>query len=207
VNSLIKRVENNEEIEYKDLDINVISTLLIEYLNSLPDPLLTTESGIEFLECLKIEKREEKLECIKNLLQDLPNENYSLLCMLMELLEKISINEETNKMTSSNLAVVFGPFLIKIIIESTDITQQMNMVKEQSQLIKEIFILFIEEYDALFLEKRNELLKKEIEMSYFENIYVVKKKNYKVVDDYTKVKDFKLPDDFLKNIKKKNNIQ
>ncbi|KAF0022038.1 hypothetical protein F2P81_025709 [Scophthalmus maximus] len=49
---------------------------------------------------------------MKTLVESLPEENYASLRYLITFLAQVSANSEVNKMTNSNLAVVFGPNLL-----------------------------------------------------------------------------------------------
>ena len=63
-----------------------------------------TECKADHSECVKQ---------LKNLIQRLPEENYMLLQYIISFLVKVSKYEDTNKMSSQALAIVFGPNLFR----------------------------------------------------------------------------------------------
>ena len=66
-----------------------------------------------FIEVMKIEDYNTRLIEIKNLTQKLPKVHYDVLEYLMRHLVKVSSKSEINKMEPSNLAIVYGPSLIR----------------------------------------------------------------------------------------------
>jgi hypothetical protein len=60
-----------------------------------------------------LEDYNDKLIEVKNLVQMLPPENYAVLEFLMRHLLKVSQFSAENKMEPSNLAIVFGPSLLR----------------------------------------------------------------------------------------------
>ncbi|KAI9658829.1 MAG: hypothetical protein M1831_003855 [Alyxoria varia] len=63
---------------------------------------------------LRIESGQQKLAAIKSLLHKLPAENYDLLSVLMGYLGEVVKDKHINKMTTSNLGIVFVPTLHNI---------------------------------------------------------------------------------------------
>ena len=57
-------------------------------------------------------EKDTRVRVIASLLQKLPRENFVVLQFLMEFLTRVAEHSEINKMTISNLAVVFGPNLV-----------------------------------------------------------------------------------------------
>jgi hypothetical protein len=62
--------------------------------------------------------KEDQLEKLKEILHRLPKKNYNTLKFLIEHLDRIHQHAEHNKMTAHNLAVVFGPNLLRPLVES-----------------------------------------------------------------------------------------
>ena len=60
--------------------------------------------------------KDEKAQCIlklKNVVTNLPDENYNLLRYICNFLRKLVSNEATTKMSAANLGIVFGPCLFR----------------------------------------------------------------------------------------------
>lgn len=93
-------------------DIHVPAVILKTFLRELDEPILTFDlydDVMTFQELSVI----EKLPVAKSLILDrLPDDNYDVLSYLMEFLIKVVDRSDLNKMTASNLAIVFGPNLL-----------------------------------------------------------------------------------------------
>ncbi|ORX76826.1 RhoGAP-domain-containing protein [Anaeromyces robustus] len=92
-------------------DVHVIAGLLKLYLRELPTTIMTKEFQPRFVEIASIPNREEKIRGLANLISYLPLANYTLLRCLAAHLVRIVQNSDLNKMTLSNIAIVFGPTL------------------------------------------------------------------------------------------------
>ena len=96
-------------------DVHSTCGLLKLFLRELPDPLLT----FKFYEPFVYVQRNQvfdlttKLMHMKNLLNALPEVNVTLLKELIQFLHKVAEHSAKNKMTMSNLAIVFGPELLR----------------------------------------------------------------------------------------------
>lgn len=58
-------------------------------------------------------REEEAVSLAREVVDDLPRENFVVLVRLMELLDVVLFHSEVNRMTSSNLATVFSPTCIR----------------------------------------------------------------------------------------------
>jgi hypothetical protein len=116
-----KQVCLNEQFNSND-----VACLLKEYLRSLPEPLLTRDLYSGFLASEKLTNPNEKLEAIRYLICLLPVPNRDTLQVLLKLLDNVRSHAQPvdpqkspngscggNKMDSFNLAMVFGPNLLK----------------------------------------------------------------------------------------------
>ncbi|XP_031698639.1 rho GTPase-activating protein 23-like isoform X3 [Anarrhichthys ocellatus] len=94
-------------------DLNVISSLLKSFFRKLPEPLFTDDKYIDFIDANRIEDAEDRLKTMKKLLHDLPDHYYHTLKFLVGHLKKVADHCEQNKMEPRNLALVFGPTLVR----------------------------------------------------------------------------------------------
>uniref|UniRef100_A0A672GJU9 Rho GTPase-activating protein 29 n=1 Tax=Salarias fasciatus TaxID=181472 RepID=A0A672GJU9_SALFA len=139
VEKLCQAFENGKDlVELSDLYPHDISNVLKLYLRQLPEPLvlfryyndfigLAKESQsiiVEELEALRLSpapvapaqvsvELNRVLFKIKDLLKHLPPAHYKTLQFLIEHLHRVTERSEENKMTASNLGIIFGPTLIK----------------------------------------------------------------------------------------------
>lgn len=67
------------------------------------------------LVCIK--DPQECLHVMRQLLRQLPNENYATLKYLMAFLVLVTLEEEVNKMSAMALAIVFGPAMFRYVLD------------------------------------------------------------------------------------------
>lgn len=109
---LKQKVNGGNDVDFKDVDTHVIAGLLKTFLRDLEEPLLTYELYDEITSFLEYPKEERSRNVKQMLREKLPIENYELFKYLIEFLVKVMECKDLNKMTASNLAIVFGPNLV-----------------------------------------------------------------------------------------------
>ncbi|KAI4789253.1 hypothetical protein KUCAC02_035363, partial [Chaenocephalus aceratus] len=107
------RVLDINTAEERWQDLNVISSLLKSFFRKLPEPLFTDDKYNDFIDANRIEDAEDRLKTMKKLLHDLPDYYYHTLKFLVGHLKKVADNADKNKMEPRNLALVFGPTLVR----------------------------------------------------------------------------------------------
>ncbi|XP_077081520.1 rho GTPase-activating protein 29 isoform X2 [Siphateles boraxobius] len=136
VEKLCQAFENGKDlVELSDLHPHDISNVLKLYLRQLPEPLILyryyndviglaketqnldeTDSAKEKSPgeqlCFSIELKRVLFK-IRDLLRQLPAAHYRTLQFLITHLHRVTEQSEENKMTASNLGIIFGPTLIK----------------------------------------------------------------------------------------------
>ncbi|EFX85308.1 hypothetical protein DAPPUDRAFT_7698, partial [Daphnia pulex] len=101
------------ESDWRWNDVNAISSVMKSFFRKLPDPLVTSELYGAVIEASKLEPEQERLNCIKRLVDDLPDPHYSTLRYLVGHLSRVAGSSDVNKMNARNLATVFGPTLVR----------------------------------------------------------------------------------------------
>ncbi|CAG8561211.1 4285_t:CDS:2 [Diversispora eburnea] len=127
--------KNAEAVDLSDeeyRDINIVAGALKLFFRSLPEPITTYEYYDQFIQASDIQDRDGKFYAIKDLLYKLPKPNYDLLKRLIEHLERVTDYEEFNHMYAGNLAIVFGPNLLK----SRDFAVSMGNLGHHTSIIK-----------------------------------------------------------------------
>ena len=114
--------------------MNVVSSLLKLFFRKLPDPLFTMDMYAMFIEASKIEQPNKRLEQLRRLLRDLPEIHYETLKALTQHLCLVAENCAANKMEVRNLAIVFGPTLVRttddnMVTMVTDMSQQCRIIE------------------------------------------------------------------------------
>ncbi|XP_028521544.2 uncharacterized protein LOC107994952 isoform X7 [Apis cerana] len=134
--SVNKGFENINLQDPRWSDVNVISSLLKSFFRQLPDSLLTAELYPMFIDADKVEDPQRRMTTIRKLLRDLPEHHFATLKYLMFHLKRIVEHSEVNKMEAKNLAIVFGPTLVRasgsrdnMVTMVTDMSHQCRIVE------------------------------------------------------------------------------
>ncbi|XP_056155416.1 rho GTPase-activating protein 21-like isoform X2 [Lampris incognitus] len=130
-------------------DLNVISSLLKSFFRKLPEPLFTNDKYGDFIEANRIEDPVERLKVLKRLLHELPDHHYETLKFLSAHLKAVADNSEKNKMEPRNLAIVFGPTLVRT--SEDNMTHMVTHMPDQYKIVETL----IQNYDWFFTEDGN----------------------------------------------------
>eukprot|EP01105_Mastigella_eilhardi_P021111 TRINITY_DN5081_c0_g1_i1.p1 TRINITY_DN5081_c0_g1~~TRINITY_DN5081_c0_g1_i1.p1 ORF type:complete len:465 (-),score=153.43 TRINITY_DN5081_c0_g1_i1:78-1472(-) len=104
---------------------HVAANALKQYLMQLPEPLLTHILYQDFLDAAR-DRSEEKFQ---STIAKLPPANFETLRFLIDFLSYVATKSDVNNMTSSNLAIVFGPTILRSAAQQTyDCTDAVNAV-------------------------------------------------------------------------------
>uniref|UniRef100_A0A673L4E5 Rho GTPase-activating protein 21-like n=1 Tax=Sinocyclocheilus rhinocerous TaxID=307959 RepID=A0A673L4E5_9TELE len=128
-------------------DLNVISSLLKSFFRKLPEPLFTNERYADFIDANRIEDPVERLKVLKRLLHELPDHHYETLKFLSAHLKTVAENSEKNKMEPRNLAIVFGPTLVRT--SEDNMTHMVTHMPDQYKIVETL----IQHYDWFFTEE------------------------------------------------------
>ncbi|XP_026474936.1 rho GTPase-activating protein 1-like [Ctenocephalides felis] len=112
IRELQDQVNKGETISFGG-DPHVAAVMLKTFLRELEEPLLTFDLYDEIIQFLCWPKDERPKRVKVLILEKLPMENLKLLGFIAKFLWKVMDRCDLNKMTSSNLAVVFGPNLVR----------------------------------------------------------------------------------------------
>uniref|UniRef100_A0A7N9ARF1 Rho GTPase activating protein 21b n=1 Tax=Mastacembelus armatus TaxID=205130 RepID=A0A7N9ARF1_9TELE len=132
--------------EDKWRDLNVISSLLKSFFRKLPEPLFTNEKYADFIEANRTEDSVERLKELKRLIHELPDHHYETLKFLCAHLKRVSDNCEKNKMEPRNLAIVFGPTLVRT--SEDNMINMVNHMPDQCKIVENL----IQQYDWFFTD-------------------------------------------------------
>ncbi|XP_034562495.1 rho GTPase-activating protein 21 isoform X2 [Notolabrus celidotus] len=127
-------------------DLNVISSLLKSFFRKLPEPLFTNDRYADFIDANRTEDPVERLKVIKRLLHELPDHHYETLKFLSCHLKTVAENSEKNKMEPRNLAIVFGPTLVRTTEDN--MTHMVTHMPDQYRIVETL----IQNYDWFFTE-------------------------------------------------------
>ncbi len=95
-----------------DVDLGMehaLAGVLKQYLRELPEPLLTFNLYQDFIQTLTLKDKDQKLQALWTIVNNLPKVNYNNFKYLIKFLGKVAGRSEQNKMNASNLSLVVGP--------------------------------------------------------------------------------------------------
>ncbi|KAJ2907528.1 hypothetical protein GGI21_003798, partial [Coemansia aciculifera] len=123
-------------------DINVVSGVMKQFLRELPEPLMTYNLYEGYINAASIDDYDERLWAIKDLVHALPVPNYTVLKRLVEHLERVTDLEEVNHMYGTNLALVFGPSLLRPPPGSSSFALAMSNLGHAQSVIKNLILQY-----------------------------------------------------------------
>ncbi|KAG0370373.1 hypothetical protein BGZ54_006628 [Gamsiella multidivaricata] len=114
ITEIEKRGSENVDLDSDEWkDINVVAGALKQFLRELPEAVMTSALYDSLIAASALEDYDERLLTMKDLIRALPTPNYILLKRVIEHLERVTDFEEVNHMYATNLAIVFGPTLLR----------------------------------------------------------------------------------------------
>uniref|UniRef100_A0A4W6F2K9 Rho GTPase activating protein 23 n=1 Tax=Lates calcarifer TaxID=8187 RepID=A0A4W6F2K9_LATCA len=125
-------------------DLNVISSLLKSFFRKLPEPLFTDDKYNDFIDANRIEDTEDRLKTMKKLIHDLPDHYYHTLKFLVGHLRRVADHSEKNKMEPRNLALVFGPTLVRT--SEDNMTEMVTHMPDRYKIVETLIL----HYDWFF---------------------------------------------------------
>lgn len=115
--SVLKRLKQTMASDPRSLqefcsDPHAVAGALKSYLRELPEPLMTFDLYDDWMRAASLKEPGARLEALQQVCSRLPQENLSNLRYLMKFLARLAEEQEVNKMTPSNIAIVLGPNLL-----------------------------------------------------------------------------------------------
>ncbi|XP_051530929.1 rho GTPase-activating protein 27-like isoform X1 [Myxocyprinus asiaticus] len=131
------------DLEEGNWDIHVITGALKLFFRELQEPLFPYSLFNDFICGIKIPEYYNKLSHMKNLVRSLPAPNYDTMEALFSHLRKVIQHGDENRMTVQNVAIVFGPTLLKPEVETANLTMYMVF---QNQIVE----FLLSEFESIF---------------------------------------------------------
>uniref|UniRef100_A0A672M6P9 Myosin IXB n=1 Tax=Sinocyclocheilus grahami TaxID=75366 RepID=A0A672M6P9_SINGR len=102
-----------ENVCLEDYPIHAVTGLVKQWLRELPEPLMTFTHYNDFLRAIELPEKQEQLQAIYNVLEQLPTANFNTLERLVFHLVRVAKEEKSNRMTPNSLAIVFAPCILR----------------------------------------------------------------------------------------------
>ncbi|KAG7473109.1 rho GTPase-activating protein 42-like [Solea senegalensis] len=126
-------------------DNKTITSGLKNYFRCLAEPVLTYRLHKEFIKAARYDEHKHRVRAVHTLVHKLPEKNRAMLDVLSRHLLQVSSHSEQNLMTVSNLAMIFGPTLMRSQEET--VAAMMN-IKFQNIVVE----IIIENHNKIFSE-------------------------------------------------------
>uniref|UniRef100_A0A8C3AH86 Oligophrenin 1 n=1 Tax=Cyclopterus lumpus TaxID=8103 RepID=A0A8C3AH86_CYCLU len=131
------------DLQSGDWDVKTITSALKFYLRSLSEPLMTYSLHRDLMCAAKSDNLDFRLSEIHSLSHKLPERNREMVEMLIKHLVNVCSHSEENRMIPSNMAVVFGPTLMRAKEETV---AAMLDIKFQNIVVE----ILIEDFKKIF---------------------------------------------------------
>ncbi|XP_028403543.1 rho GTPase-activating protein 45-like isoform X2 [Dendronephthya gigantea] len=149
---------NAESVDLSTQPPHLIASVLKLYIRQLPEPLMTTKLYADLIQLAKesthlnwltVEEYEgdakdefrSLLAKLQITLKKLPRSNYLTTATLIKHLHKVSLHEEYNQMNPQNLAIVFGPTILKLECENS--TTSLSSLVDMSHQTRIVALLIV----------------------------------------------------------------
>eukprot|EP01127_Copromyxa_protea_P009634 TRINITY_DN2286_c0_g1_i1.p1 TRINITY_DN2286_c0_g1~~TRINITY_DN2286_c0_g1_i1.p1 ORF type:complete len:630 (-),score=143.30 TRINITY_DN2286_c0_g1_i1:140-1813(-) len=103
-----------------DLEVHNITGLIKLYFREMPEPLIPFDLYNECIAAMRIEGKKEQKAFIIDVVNHLPDANRRVLKILTRHLNKVCSFSAKNSMPVKNVAIVFGPTLLRPQVETQD---------------------------------------------------------------------------------------
>jgi hypothetical protein len=115
--SLQQLCSADQDINYDQFDIHSVATFIKRFLRNIPEPIIPYDAVDEILRIPTSPFPEEVANQIRIILKRTMDRNsieWHMLVELITFLKRIDANANKNMMNSYNLAIVFGPTILKL---------------------------------------------------------------------------------------------
>ncbi|XP_077062282.1 rho GTPase-activating protein 27 isoform X3 [Siphateles boraxobius] len=131
------------DLEEGNWDIHVITGALKLFFRELQEPLFPYNLFNDFICGIKIPDYFNKISHMRNVVRSLPAPNRDTMEALFSHLRKVVQHGNENRMTVQNVAIVFGPTLLKPEVETANIATYMVF---QNQIVE----FLLNEFESIF---------------------------------------------------------
>ncbi|CAM9657719.1 unnamed protein product [Bubo scandiacus] len=147
---LREALDTGAEVQLESQPACVLAVLLKDFLRKIPSKLLEAHLYEEWMSALQKTSRQEKLAGLKEVASKLPEANLVLLKHLLALLQTISRNAATSRMTAGNLAICVGPNLLSPAEEHT---LPLDVLVQATGKVTQLVEFLIDHHEELFGEE------------------------------------------------------
>ena len=159
INNIRKLADRGEPINdaLAAMDDHDVACTLKYYLQLLPEPLLTVKFYDRFQAAAREADLDVQMYYLRSLVSSLPRQHYELLKDLLALLVRVADKSDLNKMSESNLAIVFGPLFTWN--NDVDLATNKDVVLQQARDNAQVVEAILKNANLLFSTEEEEPLR------------------------------------------------
>jgi hypothetical protein len=121
VSAIVERLEAGDDVDFAAIgDVHIVSNLLKRYFMALPDELLPFALVGPIAKDAETGDADDVAQRFRGVVAKLPSAVAALLRALMWLLRDVADHATVNRMTTSNIGVVFGPSIYRSVAPGAD---------------------------------------------------------------------------------------
>eukprot|EP01129_Flabellula_baltica_P009977 TRINITY_DN4161_c0_g1_i1.p1 TRINITY_DN4161_c0_g1~~TRINITY_DN4161_c0_g1_i1.p1 ORF type:complete len:1000 (+),score=204.15 TRINITY_DN4161_c0_g1_i1:24-3002(+) len=114
VDEVVSKVDRDEHVEWASVDVNVLCGLLKFYFRELEEAIIPNNISMAFIDIM-VNGQIDRIAKIRESMHNLPEQNYAVLTYLITFLKEVITHSEENKMGLDNIAMVFGPSILRTV--------------------------------------------------------------------------------------------
>ncbi|VDM63316.1 unnamed protein product [Angiostrongylus costaricensis] len=142
---VIESAPDFNTVSLDDVQVHVLTTIVKAFLREMPEPLITFDLYENFLNVSEVDDITERGRCLAVMIELLPKSNKGLLDRLMFHLARVAHQEAVNKMGPSNLAIIFGPCILRRQ-DSVHAQEQLSDVSKQAICVQTLIEEKLKQY-------------------------------------------------------------
>ncbi|XP_067871726.1 unconventional myosin-IXAa isoform X2 [Heterodontus francisci] len=136
-----------DSMNLDEYNIHVIASVFKQWLRELPNPLMTFELYDEVLRAMGLQDRKEIIQGVYSIIDQLSRTHINTLERLIFHLVRIALQEDTNRMSSNALAIVFAPCILRCP-DTTDPLQSVQDISKTTACVELIIVEQMNKYRA-----------------------------------------------------------
>ncbi|CAK5063648.1 unnamed protein product [Aphanomyces euteiches] len=174
----------------KQLDPHVASTILIEFLRHIPEPLITSERYDAFISSSRMTDPADRVRNLTCLVADLPVEYKVTMELVFGALAKFLTHSEENGLNIGTLSIALAPAIVRKRETRENKTQMQSQEVRMAAIGAHVVELLVEHHETIFQPVREMIVKAKEEFTKkqeFLNTFAIMVKQPVEADDPTLV--------------------
>lgn len=159
IKELKDRFDSAEKIIFNisEHDVHTVASLLKMYFRELPESIIPSSNyqklmnvAMNFQDAKDESDKFLAVENAQKAMTNIPDDNYNIVKYLCQFLHKVGTKSNINKMTVLNLATVFGPNIIRNVIEA----DSPELMMATADLTQQLAYMLINNCNDIFCERK-----------------------------------------------------